>query len=102
MGKKFILLFCILAATCITYSQNISIKGIVTDSITGEPLPYVAVLLKGTTIGGTTDLDGKFELSNVPPQGVLVVSYVGYQTQEISYSGNQPFRIVLKEDTEML
>lgn len=39
------------------------IKGIVTDSITGEPLPYVAVILNGTTIGATTDLDGAFTLS---------------------------------------
>ena len=82
--------------------QSSVVKGTVVDA-NGESIIGASVVVKSnTTIGSITDLDGKFELSNVPPQGVLVVSYVGYQTQEISYSGNQPLRIVLKEDTEML
>ena len=53
-----------IAFAWVAKSQNYMIKGIVTDSITGEPLPYVAVILKGTTIGATTDLDGAFTLSS--------------------------------------
>ena len=63
MGKKIAFIFLFVAVAWVARSQNYTIKGSVTDSITGEPLPYVAVLLKGTTIGGTTDLDGNFEIS---------------------------------------
>lgn len=62
MAKRvlFIMLFGVIAL--VARGQNYTIKGTVTDSITGEPLPYVAVLLKGTTIGGTTDIDGNFTI----------------------------------------
>lgn len=58
MGKRIVFIWLLLAFAWVAKSQNYMIKGIVTDSITGEPLPYVAVILKGTTIGATTDLDG--------------------------------------------
>ena len=96
MGKKFILLFCLLAATCIAYSQNISIKGIVTDSITGEPLPYVAVLLKGTTIGGTTDLDGKFDITTSSKERTLQISYLGYNEKEIKLVPGKTSQLEIK------
>lgn len=60
-------------------------KGIVTDSITGEPLPYVAVILKGTTIGATTDLDGAFTLSSSSKVRTLQVSYLGYTEKELKF-----------------
>ena len=82
--------------------QSSVVKGTVVDA-TDDPIIGASVVLKNnTSVGTITDLDGNFEISNVPQQGILIVSYVGYQTQEISYSGNQPLRIVLKEDTEML
>ena len=59
MGKRIVFIWLLLAFAWVAKSQNYMIKGIVTDSITGEPLPYVAVILKGTTIGATTDLDGR-------------------------------------------
>ena len=59
MGKRIVFIWLLLAFAWVAKSQNYMIKGIVTDSITGEPLPYVAVILKGTTIGATTDLDGE-------------------------------------------
>ena len=64
MGKRIVFIWLLLAFAWVAKSQNYMIKGIVTDSITGEPLPYVAVILKGTTIGATTDLDGAFTLSS--------------------------------------
>ena len=60
MGKRIVFIWLLLAFAWVAKSQNYMIKGIVTDSITGEPLPYVAVILKGTTIGATTDLDWGF------------------------------------------
>ena len=56
MGKRIVFIWLLLAVAWEAKSQNYMIKGIVTDSITGEPLPYVAVILKGTTIGATTGL----------------------------------------------
>ena len=49
MGKRIVFIWLLLAFAWVAKSQNYMIKGIVTDSITGEPLPYVAVILKGTT-----------------------------------------------------
>lgn len=54
---------------------------------TGEPMIGVSVLVKGTNTGTVTDFNGKF-LLNVSPSSVLVISYIGYQTQEIKV-GNQ-------------
>ena len=68
---------------CAAFAQNYTIKGLVTDSITGEPLPYVAVILKGTTIGAMTDLDGNFNISTNSTARTLEVSYLGYTTKEI-------------------
>lgn len=56
---------------------------------------------KGTTNGVITDMDGNFELS-VSPKGTLVISYVGFQTQEIAVNNQRNFKITLKEDTEVL
>ena len=82
--------------------QSSVVKGTVIDA-NGEPIIGASVVMKGnTSVGTITDLDGKFEISNVPPQGVLLVSYVGYQAQEITYDGKRTLRIVLKEDTEVL
>lgn len=64
-------------------SQNILIKGVVTDSITGEPLPAVSLILKGTTIGGSTDYDGNFSISTPSKVRTLKVSYLGYTEKEV-------------------
>ena len=63
MTKKLILLCAFMAIAWIAKSQNLVIQGIVRDSITNEPLPYVSILLKGTTIGTTTGIDGDFYLT---------------------------------------
>ena len=85
MGKRVVLIFCVLCIALVARGQNYTIKGVVTDSVTGEPLPYVAVLLKGTTIGATTDLDGIFTLSSSSRVRTLQVSYLGYATKELSF-----------------
>ncbi|MFT3855867.1 MAG: TonB-dependent receptor [Ilumatobacteraceae bacterium] len=65
--------------------QFVKITGIVRDSM-GYPLAGAAILLKGTKIGTTTDADGKFSLDVPSSSGVLVVSYVGYATEEVAFS----------------
>lgn len=78
------MLFLVIAL--VARGQNYTIKGTVTDSITGEPLPYVAVLLKGTTIGGTTDIDGKFTITTSSKVRKIQVSYLGYTEKELSFT----------------
>ena len=81
--------------------QNIvKITGQVID-LQGEPIIGATVMEKGTANGIVTDLDGNFNL-NVSPSNKLQISYVGFQTQELSIGSNRSFKIVLKEDTELV
>ena len=80
--------------------QNATVGGIVVDA-NGEPVIGANVMVKGTNNGTITDIDGKFTLSNA--KGVLVVSFIGYKTQEIQINGNERnLNIVLREDSELL
>lgn len=81
--------------------QTTTVKGSVVDA-TGEPVIGASILVKGTTNGVITDVDGNFTLSNVAPDATLVVSYVGYKTQEVRVGGKTSFNIVLAEDAEVL
>lgn len=76
-----------------------TIKGTVTDK-SGEPVIGANVSIKGTTNGTITDLDGGFTLNNA--QGTLVVSFIGYKSQEIKIANQSTFNIQLAEDSEML
>ena len=71
--------------------------------VKGEPLPGVTVVVKGTTFGGATDVDGKFELSlTLEGEVTLVFSFVGMESQEIVVKDQKPLRVVLKESSESL
>lgn len=83
-----------------TVMQAITVKGTVVDT-NGEPVIGASVLVKGTSNGTITDIDGNFTLSNVKP-GILVVSYIGYKTNEVNVNGSTPVRVVLTEDSELL
>lgn len=99
MKSIMILLVCHFSSVIWAQVQS-NVKGVVTDSA-GEPLIGVSILIKGTTQGTITDLDGKFTL--MAQSGDLIsVSYIGYITQEIQIKDNKVFRIVLKEDTQNL
>ena len=80
--------------------ENRIIKGKVIDE-KGETLIGVSILVKGTTIGTVTDFDGNFSLE-VPKNGTLVISYVGYKSQEIKVSGRTDFAITLASDNKLL
>lgn len=82
-------------------AQNKSVSGTVVDS-NGEPIIGASILVKNTTNGTITDIDGKFNLGNVPANATLVVSYVGYVGQNVPVSGKTAFKITLKEDTKTL
>lgn len=78
-----------------------SVSGTVTDA-SDEPLIGATVLLKGTSQGVVTDLDGKFVMKDVPADGVISVSYVGYTTKDVEIGGRSELTIKLDENTSML
>lgn len=81
----------------IVTQQPRTISGRVTDS-SGSPLPGVTVVIKGTTRGTITDVDGKYSLSDVPGDAVLMFSFVGMKTQEIAVSGKTNINVIMSED----
>lgn len=76
-----------------------TIRGKVIDN-TGEPVIGANVTIKGTTNGVITDIDGNFVLNNA--KGILVISFVGYKTQEIPIAGKTTINVQLQEDSELL
>jgi TonB-linked SusC/RagA family outer membrane protein len=75
-----------------------TVNGKVTDS-NGAPLPGVTVAIKGTTQGTITDVNGNYFFTNVPGNAILVFSFVGMKTQEISVSGKTNMNVILEEET---
>ena len=84
------------------FSQNGTVNGSVSDSETNEPLPGVNVVVKNTTKGTNTDFDGNFSIQDVSSGDVLVFSYLGYKTQEITIGDASTFDVFLVEDAEAL
>lgn len=98
--KAFGLLFLLCLIPLWGFAQGITVKGTVIDN-TGEPVIGANVTEKGTTNGMITDLDGRFSLS-VKKNATLVISYIGYISQEIPVKGNADLKITLKEDAKAL
>ena len=84
----------------VVYAQSFTVTGTVADSQGG--VPGVNVKVKGSTTGTITDMDGKFTLNVPSSKSVLVISYIGYTTQEIPVNNQKILNINLKEDTKVL
>ena len=98
--KHLFLLLTLLSFSLTALAQQ-KVTGKVKDS-SGEPVIGASVVVKGNnTMGTITDLDGNFML-DVPAKSVLVISYIGYVTQEVPTAGKNSLEIVLKEDTKTL
>lgn len=82
-------------------NQTRHIQGVITDS-QGETLPGVNVLVKGTSIGAISDIDGKFTLQVPSPKSVLIISYIGYETYEVIVGNKTSFNIVLEDQMNAL
>lgn len=78
--------------------QEMSVSGVVTDG-SGAPLPGVTVIVKGTTMGTITDFYGNYTLVDVPNDGVLVFSFVGMKSLEVSVNGRSIIDATLEEET---
>ncbi|WP_245994925.1 SusC/RagA family TonB-linked outer membrane protein [Mangrovibacterium diazotrophicum] len=96
--------FCLIFALLLVFSgfaqAQRSITGVVSEKDTGEPIPGAAVVVKGTTNGTSTDLDGKFSLQ-VSDGDVLQVSFVGFTLQEIPVNGQTTISVLLEEEVAL-
>lgn len=101
MRDKSVLLFLFFILFHVaSYAQDV-VKGQVFDE-TGEPVIGANVVVQGTTIGMITDIDGNFQLNNVALNSVLQISYIGYESQTVTFTGQSFIRITLAEDTQLL
>ncbi len=101
MVRKFVLsLIVVLGLTLSGFAQNKQVSGSVIDE-KGEPIYLATLYVEGTTIGTTTDADGRFSIS-VPADGVISASYMGYATQSVPVAGNSNFDFVLVPDATAL
>ena len=100
---KKILLFLMLGLSLpwILLAQTNPISGVVTSSVDGEALIGVSVMIKGSSMGAVTDVTGSFQLS-ARPNDVLVFSYLGYTTTEVTVGNTRDFQVTLIEDQRML
>jgi len=98
MKVKLLVLFLIMSVT--GFGQAL-ITGKVTDE-TGQPLPGVNILVKGTTQGAVTDANGNFSIENVPGDAILVFSFIGFNTQESVLAGRSTVDISLSPDITTL
>ncbi|HNX86181.1 MAG TPA: SusC/RagA family TonB-linked outer membrane protein, partial [Bacteroidales bacterium] len=98
--RFLLLLFAFVSASAV-YAQEFSVGGKVTDATDGSSIPGVTVVIKNTTMGTVTDIDGNYSIK-VKPGDVLVYSYVGYQTQERAFTGDKKIDIVLAASVSSL
>lgn len=95
----FLCLFVLYAIS--TFGQNQSIQGKVVSASDNEPVIGASVVVKGTTKGTITGIDGSFSLA-ASPKSTLVISYIGYATIEVALNGQSSIKVVLKEDNKVL
>lgn len=88
-------------SSMVMFAQQ-TMKGVVKDKATGETLPGVSVVVKGTTNGDSTDFDGAFTLNNVKTGDVLVFTYLGFATKEVTVGTNFNITVELEESSERL
>ena len=95
--KKITIVFFLFMSVLITLGQELNVKGVVTSNEDGQPIPGVSVVVKGTTTGTITDLDGNYSLK-VPSNAVLQFSFIGMQTSEIKVDGQTIIDVVLRNE----
>ena len=89
-------------STGTVWAQNSALTGTITDKNNGEPMIGVTVLVKGTTIGTVTNYEGVYNLQVPDNTETLVYSFIGYETQEIAYTGQSVINIKLQDEAEKL
>ncbi|OAV68497.1 Outer membrane receptor for ferrienterochelin and colicins [Bacteroidales bacterium Barb4] len=101
MGKRLLLLWTFLSVGFqLLVAQSLNVSGVVISKEDDLPVAGAAVLVKGSSKGTITDIDGNFSIANVPQNATLVVSFIGQKTTEVAAAAN--LRILLDSDTQLL
>lgn len=101
--KQKIILYLILMGSFFSLSaQNSVVKGVVTSSEDGLPLPGATIMIAGTKIGTSTDLDGKYSLGKVDKDATLIFSFTGFAIQNIKFNGQETINVSLKPESVKL
>lgn len=100
MKKLCVFIVClVLLGANLVQGQTVRITGTVTSKDDGMPIPGVSVLVKGTTNGVATNIDGKYELNIAPNEKTIVFSFVGFKTQEVEVGGRAIIDVVLESES---
>jgi Ca-activated chloride channel family protein len=106
MMKKLAMIYfffgLLITASQLVAAEVQTVNGMVTDAETGDPLPGVNVLVKGTNNGVTTDMDGEYSISFNKKNAVLVFSYIGMQQKEVAVNGQTVIDVSLAPDVKQL
>lgn len=100
IARKFFFMMVGLLFSVGLNAQTITVSGVVSDP-SGEPLIGASILAQGTTVGTSTNIDGEYTI-NVAPEATLVVSYVGYDTQNVPVDGRTSINVTMQENSVML
>ncbi len=100
--RVLMLLACLFASVMMAVAQNSTVTGVVTEE-SGDPVIGASILIDGTNIGAVTNIDGQFVINNVPESAkTLTVSYVGFQTQNVTIIRGREMTIILRMDAQLL
>jgi hypothetical protein len=99
-----VFIFLLLLGSLGSQAQETVISGKITDATTGDPIPFANVLFKGTTVGTTTDFDGKYLIKTSSPTDSLLASYIGYRpkVKAVKKGATQVVNFQLEEDITRL
>ena len=106
--KNTILLICFIAFSNVVSSQSVKVYGSISNTLNNEPIPFANIIIEGTTIGATSDIDGNYEILNLNAGAYnFKCSYIGFNTDiqsEIKVSSNKSLRLnfFLSENSELL
>ena len=99
---KSLLVMLFVLGNSLIYAQSNIISGTVIAEDSGDPLPGVTILVKGTSNGAVSDFDGNYSIDVKTPNAVLAFSYVGFVTQELNVAGQKNINVTLKTSLESL
>ncbi|HCM60439.1 MAG TPA: SusC/RagA family protein [Bacteroidales bacterium] len=99
---RVLLILVMTAFTMTLFSQNLTVRGKVTDAETGEAMIGLNVVIRGTTRGVATDLEGNYSVADCPPDATLVFSFVGYDPVEVPVRGRTLIDVTISPSSELV
>lgn len=100
--KKQLILLCLALIGLMGYAQQNVVTGVVTSSTDNEPIIGATIMVKGTTNGTITNIDGEYRLVNVPKDATITISSIGFSSKEVEVAGRRTVNVILDEQVEVL